>query len=118
MRTQGAAAARQRLLSYFVVEAPRGAGAEALVSRNPPVDRIGVMTDLRNIMSAEEARFKAQFLKWVYVADILFGVTQDGGGVVFIPGRGSRSDRPLGPVHRDGPRIARSARRARVARRA
>jgi hypothetical protein len=67
-------------------------------SFNPPADRIGVMPDLYNVVRSEESRLKQPFTRWVLVAFILFGVSQDGGGVIFVPGRGPVPIDPWGPL--------------------
>jgi hypothetical protein len=67
-------------------------------SANPDLDRIGVMPDLRAIITAEGMNLKGKLAKWQLAARVLFGVTQDGGGVIFVPGRGPVPVDPWGPM--------------------
>lgn len=63
--------------------------ARNTASQSPADDRIGVMPDLRRLIESMGARY-ATFDAggWSAVARILFGVTNDAGGVVIIPGQG------------------------------
>lgn len=55
-------------------------------SANPASDRIGVMPNLRAIVTTEELQATNEnYLAWVY---ILFGLLDDSPGVIWIPGRG------------------------------
>ena len=71
-------------------------------SANPPIDRIGVMPDLRAILEHLGVLFpiRLDLGRWAAVVTILFGVIQDGGGVIRKPGGGGG---PIGPWGPDGP---------------
>ncbi|HEX4341234.1 MAG TPA: S8 family peptidase [Polyangiaceae bacterium] len=62
-------------------------------SGQPGVDRIGVMPDLRSVIEQQRLTRRLDSRRWAIVAYILFGVVNDGDGVVIIPG--------IGPVHID-----------------
>ena len=66
-------------------------------SENPPVDRIGVMPNLKALIEFRE-RPAVRFDRWALVARILFGVINDGGGLIWIPGKGPV---PVGPWNPD-----------------
>ena len=64
-------------------------------SQAPATDRVGVMPDVKTLIEGlERSARKGLFTRWAVVARILFGVTNDGGGVVWIPGHGPI---PIGP---------------------
>lgn len=72
-------------------------------SADPPNDRIGVMPDLKAILQHLGVFFpidRSIIDRWLAVVMILFGVIQDGGGVVWKPGGGGG---PIGPWGPDGP---------------
>ena len=69
-------------------------------SANPTNDKIGVMPNLRAIIERQGLFDAIRDDRWRLVVQILFGVTQDGGGVIIIPGKG-----PV-PVDPWGPRVA------------
>lgn len=62
-------------------------------SANPTTARIGVMPNLFEIVFGG-----FDFHKWVAVVMILFGVIQDGGGIVIKPGSGPIPIDPWGPL--------------------
>jgi hypothetical protein len=70
-------------------------------SANPAADRIGVMPDLRAILHHEGyvPIFRIDD-RWRAVVWILFGVIDDGGGVIIKPGRGPVPIDPWGPLLR------------------
>jgi subtilase family protein len=63
-----------------------------------PADRIGVMPDLRAIIEYEQLHTRFNPDRWKLVAQILFGVDNDGGGVVIVPGQGPVPVGPWGPL--------------------
>lgn len=64
-------------------------------SQTPSTDRVGVMPNLRALIEEQErSARKGAFTRWAVVARILFGVTNDGGGVIWVPGQGPI---PIGP---------------------
>ena len=67
-------------------------------SADPPNDQIGVMPNLRAIMEQENWKVVLGGHRWEAVVRILFGVTQDGGGVVIKPGGGPIPIDPWGPL--------------------
>jgi hypothetical protein len=67
-------------------------------SSTPATDRIGVMPDLRAIIQRELDRDSLRLDRWKLVAKVLFGVANDGGGVVWIPGTGPVPVDPWGPL--------------------
>lgn len=71
-------------------------------SANPAVDRIGVMPDLREILKHEGALDLGDldFDRWRAIVWILFGVINDGGGIVIKPGGGPIPIDPWGPLKR------------------
>lgn len=64
-------------------------------SASPGTDRIGVMPNLRAIIESQRVPLDR---RWKLVAKILFGVTTDGGGLVWVPGRGPIPIDPWGPL--------------------
>ena len=71
------------------------------LSMNPGTDRIGVMPDLRAILEHEGwLPILDVDDRWRAVVWILFGVTNDGGGVVIKPGVGPVPIDPWGPLKR------------------
>lgn len=68
-------------------------------SASPGTDRIGVMPNLRAIIESQWMRVPLDRWRWKLVARILFGVTTDGGGVIWVPGRGPIPIDPWGPLH-------------------
>jgi hypothetical protein len=70
-------------------------------SANPTSDRIGVMPNLRKIIRSFEPQIELDRRLWAAVLLILFGVTQDGGGVVIKPGSGPTPIDPWGPLSRE-----------------
>jgi subtilisin family serine protease len=70
------------------------ANANNTPSANPAVDRIGVMPDLLSIRFGH-----INFHRWAAVVWILFGVIQDGGGIVIKPGSGPIPIDPWGPLN-------------------
>lgn len=70
-------------------------------SASPGADRIGVMPNLRAIVEHERRLAVHRDDRWSAVVQVLFGVTNDGGGVVIGPGVGPV---PVGPW---SPRVAR-----------
>ncbi len=72
------------------------AGPVNTPSANPAADRIGVMPNLRGIIEQERPAGGHRD-RWAIVVQILFGVTQDGGGVIFVPGKGPVPVGPWGP---------------------
>lgn len=66
-------------------------------SANPAVDRIGVMPDLRATIKALGDLELTDARRWEVIMSILFGVTQDGGGLGWLPGRGPVPIDPWGP---------------------
>jgi hypothetical protein len=69
-------------------------------SANPASDRIGVMPNLRAIIEQDRKFRQPDLSRWAIVAQVLFGVVQDGGGSVWLPGKG-----PI-PIDPWGPRVA------------
>lgn len=71
-------------------------------SADPSADRIGVMPDLRAVLGSLGVLFpiRLDLGRWAAVVAILFGVIQDGGGVIRKPGGGGG---PIGPWGPDGP---------------
>ena len=67
-------------------------------SADPPADRIGVMPNLRGIVERERINAIFDWRRWVAVVYILFGVIQDGGGIVIKPGSGPIPIDPWGPL--------------------
>jgi hypothetical protein len=89
--------AMKRSLPRFDPAGMRALLADPLLntaSQNPSVDRIGVMPNLRAIIEARDPFPKSRFDRWAIAVRILFGVTNDGGGLVWVPGRGPI---PIGP---------------------
>ena len=70
-------------------------------SANPAADQIGVMPNLRAIIEAEGGRIKRRYGRWALVAQILFGVIHDGGGVIWVPGKGPVPVDPWEPINVD-----------------
>lgn len=68
-------------------------------SASPSADRIGVMPNLRAILLSQRWRLPLSVERWKLVAKILFGVSNDGGGVIWVPGRGPIPIDPWGPLH-------------------
>lgn len=64
-------------------------------SASPGTDRIGVMPNLRAIIESQRVPLDRQ---WKMAARILFGVTTDGGGLIWVPGRGPIPIDPWGPM--------------------
>ncbi|WP_298577247.1 S8 family peptidase [uncultured Luteimonas sp.] len=63
--------------------------ARNTASQAPATDRIGVMPDLRRLIESLEVRYPMPELnRWSIVVRILFGVIDDAGGVVIVPGKG------------------------------
>ena len=88
-------------------EAPYGPGTLRDLLSNPDVntpsadpvaDRIGVMPNLRAIVEHERVRILFDWRRWIAVVYILFGVIQDGGGIVIKPGTGPIPIDPWGPL--------------------
>lgn len=68
-------------------------------SSNPTVDRIGVMPNLKKLLQAEaDPGIAGVADRWHLIAQILFGVTTDGGGVVVLPGTGPVPIDPWNPL--------------------
>jgi hypothetical protein len=67
-------------------------------SADPAADRIGVMPNLRAIVEHQRVRDLFDWRRWVAVVYILFGVIQDGGGIVIKPGTGPIPIDPWGPL--------------------
>jgi len=67
-------------------------------SASPGTDRIGVMPNLRAIIESQRMRVPLDRWRWKLVARILFGVINDGGGVIWVPGRGPIPIDPWGPL--------------------
>lgn len=67
-------------------------------SAAPATDRIGVMPNLRAIIESQWMRVPLDRWRWKLVARILFGVTSDGGGMIWVPGRGPIPIDPWGPL--------------------
>lgn len=72
--------------------------ANNTASATPATDRIGVMPNLRAVITAQTNTFELDFRRWVAVVAILFGVVNDGGGVVWKPGTGPIPIDPWGPM--------------------
>lgn len=71
--------------------------ARNTASADPAADRIGVMPDLRGIVEGRKPDLEIDPSRWLAVAWILFGVAQDGGGVIVKPGGGPEPVDPMGP---------------------
>lgn len=67
-------------------------------SANPGNDRIGVMPNLRAIIQAETFRGLIDANRWRAIIWILFGVTNDAGGLGIKPGGGPIPIDPWGPL--------------------
>jgi len=64
-------------------------------SQTPATDRVGVMPNLKVLIEEQErSARRGVFTRWAVVARVLFGVTNDGGGVIWVPGQGPI---PIGP---------------------
>lgn len=72
-------------------------------SADPAADRIGVMPNLRGIVEHEQFVDVFKGRRWWAVVYILFGVIQDGGGIVFKPGVGPIPIDPWGPLEHLAP---------------
>jgi len=57
------------------------------------------MPNMRAILESQPTLGRFRLDRWRLVARILFGVTQDGGGVIWVPGRGPVPVDPGGPMH-------------------
>jgi hypothetical protein len=68
-------------------------------SQAPSTDRIGVMPNLRSIIEREQVRRRFDPDRWRMVVEILFGVIQDGGGIILGP-HGPKPVDPWGPLRR------------------
>ncbi len=86
------------LYSPFLVRALLSNSGLNTPSANPPMDRIGVMPNLREIIESENLRLALDLRRWSAVVWILFGVIQDGGGIVIKPGSGPIPIDPWGPL--------------------
>ncbi|TWW10826.1 peptidase S8 [Planctomyces bekefii] len=67
-------------------------------SASPDTDLIGVMPNLRAIIESQRVRRPLEPWRWKLMARILFGVTADGGGLIWVPGRGPVPIDPWGPL--------------------
>jgi hypothetical protein len=67
-------------------------------SADPANDKIGVMPNLRAIVEQQRINNMFDWRRWVAVVYILFGVIQDGGGIVIKPGSGPIPIDPWGPL--------------------
>lgn len=67
-------------------------------SANPETDRIGVMPNMRRIIEGETPARGGRDDRWMLALQILFGITQDGGGLGWVPGRGPIPVGPWGPL--------------------
>jgi hypothetical protein len=72
-------------------------------SATPATDRIGVLPNLRGIVESEAFADVINSRRWWAVVWILFGVTNDGGGLVWRPGRGPGPVDPWGPLRHLAP---------------
>ncbi len=72
-------------------------------SADPVADRIGVMPNLRAIVEQERIKNIFDWRRWMAVVYILFGVIQDGGGIVIKPGTGPIPIDPWGPLRHLSP---------------
>ena len=68
-------------------------------SQTPSTDRIGVMPNLRTIIESSQRQSRFDPDRWRMVVEILFGVIQDGGGVILGP-HGPKPVDPWGPLRR------------------
>jgi hypothetical protein len=68
-------------------------------SQTPSTDRIGVMPNLRKIIEGAQQRSRFDPDRWRMVVEILFGVIQDGGGLILGP-HGPKPVDPWGPLRR------------------
>jgi hypothetical protein len=68
-------------------------------SQTPSTDRIGVMPNLRSIIEREQRRDRFDPDRWRIVVQILFGVIEDGGGIILGP-HGPKPVDPWGPLRR------------------
>jgi hypothetical protein len=66
-------------------------------ANGPTIDKIGVMPNLANLLPNTVSNWRMDERYWAAFVRILFGVTTDGGGVVWKPGVGPIPVDPWGP---------------------